>query len=86
VKIQTNVTPPPRANKYRRYAVLVEALRINDGWVAVSTDDIGRRSIAEKQSAVHGTCRRAGLKIETRTTATQIFVRKLREGEVQDAA
>lgn len=86
MQIQTNVVPPKKENQHRRYAALIDALKLNDGWIAVSTGDIGGRSTAEKQSAVHGTCRRAGLKIETRTTSTQIFIRRLEAVEVQPNA
>jgi hypothetical protein len=85
MEIQTNVVPPTKKNQHRRYAVLIETLKVNSGWVAVSIRDVCGHSIAEKQSAVHGTCRRAGIKIETQTTATQIFIRRLEAVEVHDA-
>jgi len=85
MEIQLNVNPPPKERHQRRYALLIETLKANTGWVAVSTNDIGGRSTAEKQSAVHQTCRRARLKIETRTTATHVFIRILKSSEVPNA-
>ena len=85
MEVQMEAFPPTRAHKHRKYGALIEALKTQDCWVAVSTKDVAGASTAQKQSAVHGTCRRAGLKVETRTTATQIFVRTLKSPEVCDA-
>ena len=85
MQIQTNVSPPSMAHRHRRYADLIEVLKRKDGWVAVLASDIGGNSTAAKQSSVHGTCRRAGLRVETRTTATQVFIRTMNATEVRNA-
>ena len=85
MEIQTNVVPPVKENHHRRYAVLIETLRMHSGWIAVSLSDVCGRSTAEKQSAIHSTCRRAGLKIETRTTTAEIFIHKQELAGAHDA-
>jgi|ERR1039458_10134233 hypothetical protein len=32
MEIQTNVVPPTKKNQHRRYAVLIETLKVNSGW------------------------------------------------------
>jgi hypothetical protein len=85
MKIVTNANPPEGMRKHRNYAVLVEALRINDGWVAVSTSEISGTTNGQRQTAIHAACQRAGFRIETRTTETELFIRTLKSSEAPHA-
>ena len=77
MKIDIKTHPPEGTRKMRSYADLVGALRTNNDWIAVQSSEVAGTSKTSKQSAVHAACGRAGLRVETRTTPTQVFVRNL---------
>lgn len=85
MKVIINANPPNGARKHRNYAILIEAVRINDGWVAVSTSEISGTTNGQRQTAIHAACRRAGFRVETTTTPTQLFIRNLKSSEAPHA-
>ena len=82
MEIKTNVTPPVSTNQ-RSYAALTKALSTCEGWLAVAAADVAGKTSAVKQTAINAACSRAGLKIETRSTPTHIYVRVIPSTEVQ---
>lgn len=81
MKVITHASPPKGMRKQRSFVALIEALKVNDGWVAVCNEDVTGTTKAQKQTAIHAACQRAGHRVETRTTATQIFIRTLKPSE-----
>ena len=83
MNVHINADPPNTMGKRRSYAAVIDALRANGGWVAVSTEDVAGTTNAQKQTAIHAACGRAGIRIETHTTPTQVLIRALDSSEVQ---
>jgi hypothetical protein len=77
------ITDPP-IGAHRSYATLIETLRTNDGWVSVSASEIAGATKSQKQTAIHAACQRAGLRVETRTSQAQVYVRSLGPGRCAD--
>jgi hypothetical protein len=63
MKVFISADLPEGMRKHRSYATLIDALRTNDGWVAVTSSDVAGSSKTQKQSAVHSACERAGLRV-----------------------
>lgn len=78
MRIDININPPEGTRKRRSYTDLIGALRTNNDWIATQSSEVAGTSKTSKQSAVHAACGRAGLRVETRTTPTQVFVRNLK--------
>jgi sulfur carrier protein ThiS len=76
------INPPQATQKHRSYSDLIESLRANRDWVAVAANEVSGSTKAQKQTTIHAACSRAGLKVETRTTDTQVFIRILNSSEV----
>ncbi len=86
MNVKTNVTPPAGTRRIRhKYASLVQALGINDGWVSVESNEITGATKGQKQTAIHSVCNRAKIRIETRTDGNQVFIRRLTPAEVDHA-
>ena len=83
MNVYKNASPPVGTQKRHSYTALTLALRTNSGWVSVSIDDVAGATRAQKQTAIHAACGRAGLRIETRTTTTLVFIRNMEFPEVQ---
>jgi hypothetical protein len=85
MKVLTNASLPTVMRNQHRYTVLIEALRLADGWVSVSNDDISGNTRAQKQTSILAAAHRANLRVETRTTATELFIRNLKPLEAPHA-
>ena len=83
MNVVTNAKLPTGMRKQRSYTSLIETLRMNGGWVAVSNSDVAGATKAQKQTAIHAACQRAGFRVETRTSEDRVFIRSLELSEVQ---
>jgi sulfur carrier protein ThiS len=82
MNVYTGINLPRETPKHRSYGDLIEALRTNHDWVAVAADEVAGSTKAQKQTTIHAACLRAGLKVETRTSSTQVFIRTVNPTEV----
>ena len=82
MNVVTNAKLPTGMRKQRSYTSLIETLRMNGGWVAVSNSDVAGATKAQKQTAIHAACQRAGFRVETRTSEDRVFIRSLEHSGV----
>jgi hypothetical protein len=85
MKVEINASLPTAMRNQYRYTALIEALRLGDGWVAVQASDVAGVTRAQKQTSILAAAHRASLRVETRTTPTELFIRNLKSTEVPHA-